>query len=340
MVIGLVTLSSASMMILSRTHSSRQMQLQYSIPDQPDSLHDLRENTKFFRDANSQESFVAVMSPSERSIKSPSQQRISQKVSVRESIANFEKDTFLKRRTLLNGRTRKKATSLPTFPAPIKLPFPIFVASLFKSGTTTINAYFQCGGQRSVHWETDEGERTGKCLYENVRDGEDPFAGCGDYDIWTDNSFIRAPSLCWDPSVTSLDAIYQAYPNATILLAVRDSLAWTRSVIRWGKLFERLRTCRNLWPNQPQKILLDVEDIQDFYKWQIQHVRDFAAAHPSMTFLEESLEDNATASILEEKIGIPSSCWGKHNENDKQRLTKDKLEALVKLPQPIEELNS
>jgi hypothetical protein len=70
--------------------------------------------------------------------------------------------------------------------------------------------------------------------------------------------------------------------------------------------------------------------------WQIQHVRDFAAAHPSMTFLEVSLEDNATASILEERIGIPASCWGKHNENDRQRMTKDKLEALGELPQSIE----
>ncbi|GAX28882.1 hypothetical protein FisN_20Lh185 [Fistulifera solaris] len=340
MVIGLVTLSSASMMMLSRMHLSRQMQSQYSIPNHPNSLHGLRENSVFFRDANSQESFVAVMSPSERSLKPPIQQQISQRISVRESIVNFEKNVYLKRRTLRNNHTRKRATSLPTFPAPIKVPFPIFVASLFKSGTTTINAYFQCGGQRSVHWETDDGERTGKCLYENVRDGKDPFAGCGDYDVWTDNSFIRAPSLCWDPSVTSLDAIYQAYPNATILLTVRDSLAWTRSVIRWGKLFQRLRTCLNLWPNQPQKSPLDVEDLRNFYWWQIQHVRDFAAAHPSMTFLEVGLEDSATASILEEKIGIPASCWGKHNENDKQRLTKEKLEALVKLPQPIEQLNS
>lgn len=228
-------------------------------------------------------------------------------------------------------------TTTRPFPAPIKVPFPIFVASLYKSGTTTIHAYFQCGGQRSVHWVTDQGIRTGKCFYENLQQGDHPytnfFQGCGDYDIWTDNSFFDAPTICWDPSVTHLDTIYQHYPNATILLIVRDSFSWINSVIRWGKLYQRLQTCHNLWPEQPPltKSLFDVEDIRQYYLWQIQHVRNFAATHPSMTYIEVSLEDNATASILEERIGIPASCWGRHNNNEQPKLTNEKRQALKEL---------
>jgi hypothetical protein len=36
--------------------------------------------------------------------------------------------------------------------------------------------------------------------------------------------------------------------------------------------------------------------------------------------LEVSLESNETASLLEERIGIPASCWGHHNENNKNKM--------------------
>lgn len=320
--IVLLALCSASVILLSNSFldTSTQIQTQSStlVFERLDFLDGFLENqpTEVLQQRPSQETLQPAKYPSKSFIIKPTQNITQQD---------------LKSPKLRNDHGKQKTTPPPIFPAPIKLPFPIFVASLFKSGTTTIHAYFQCGGQRSVHWKNDKGERTGKCLYDNFRDGTDPFAGCGDYDIWTDNSFILAPSICWDPSVTSLNAIYQAYPNATILLTVREAFSWTNSVIRWGNLFKWLTSCHELWPEQPQKPQLDVEDIRQFYLWQIQHVRDFAAAHPSMTFLEVSLEDNATASILEERIGIPASCWATHNKNDKSKLTKAKQDALKEL---------
>lgn len=227
---------------------------------------------------------------------------------------------------------RQKLSPFSTFPAPLKVPFPIFVASFHKSGTTTMHDFFQCGGQRSIHHKTEEKGHLGRCLYENIRDGKDPFADCGDFDVWTDNALILGQSLCWDPAVYSLDAIYQAYPNATLILTVRESFSWVGSIVRWDNLFELMSSCHALWPEQPpNKSPLDVEDIRQFYLWQIQHVRDFAAAHPSMTFLEVGLKDNATASILEERVGIPASCWGKQNVNDHTKVTGEKLEVLQKL---------
>lgn len=206
------------------------------------------------------------------------------------------------------------------YPNPIKIPFPVFVASLFKSGTTTIHAYFGCGGQRSVHWVGADGERTGQCLRENISSGRRPLAGCGDYDVWTDNSLIRPP-ICWDPSVTDLEAIYEAYPNATLLLTTRDPKMWVHSVHHWGKLHSKLNRCDFLWPGQPSTRPLGLDDLRAFYVWHIEHVRNFAAQHPSMTYIEVGLEANETASILEDIIGIPASCWGHYNRNWKNIAT-------------------
>lgn len=101
----------------------------------------------------------------------------------------------------------------------IKVNFPVFVASLFKSGTTTVHAYFQCGKQRSVHYEGEGKRRTGPCIQRNIKKGNPPFRGCGgDYDIFPDNANFMGGN-CFDPSVHGLDAIYNAYPNATILLS-------------------------------------------------------------------------------------------------------------------------
>ena len=208
------------------------------------------------------------------------------------------------------------------FPAPIKLPFPIFVASLFKSGTTTVHSYFACGGQRSVHWKNANHKSTGQCIQQNIllrqeEANDDPFQGCGDYDVWSDQAVLQPPHNCWDPSIHGLEAIYKAHPLATILLAVRDSDKWLNSVIRWGRLLDKLWRCRDLWPsNKNKKTMNTTRDIRDFYEWHQQHVRSFATLHPSITFVEVDLESNQTASILEERVGISASCWGHFNRND------------------------
>lgn len=72
---------------------------------------------------------------------------------------------------------------------PLKVPYPIFVPSLPKSGTTTTHKYFSCGGQNSVHLAgrtEDSIFKIGRCAQRNVEEGRAPFVGCGDYDVWTD----------------------------------------------------------------------------------------------------------------------------------------------------------
>jgi len=74
---------------------------------------------------------------------------------------------------------------------PIKVPYPIFVTSLPKSGTTSIWKYLRCGGQLSSHnWITKKGARkaslAGQCIEKNIQTGKPPFENCGENDVFTD----------------------------------------------------------------------------------------------------------------------------------------------------------
>lgn len=83
----------------------------------------------------------------------------------------------------------RKDTKNKTKKAKLKVPTPIFVPSLPKSGTTTTHQYFQCGGQSSAHLAARNGNdifKIGRCAQRNVMAGRAPFSGCGDYDVWTD----------------------------------------------------------------------------------------------------------------------------------------------------------
>ena len=228
--------------------------------------------------------------------------------------------------------SKEPATPIEDQEVNIKVNYPVFVASLYKSGTTTIHAYFQCGGQKSVHYAAGR-TRTGPCLQRRIQKGLHPvFEGCGGdtFDIYTDNANLNSPRSCFDPSVHGLDQIYESYPNGTILLAVRDSNRWLDSVERYKfpkwELLPHLQQCPDLWLTQKEEIgnrTLTKDDILHFYDWHTEHVRKFAAQHPSMTYIEVKLEDTNTAQILEEKVGIPASCWGHSNINKRHASTEE-----------------
>jgi hypothetical protein len=55
----------------------------------------------------------------------------------------------------------------PPFPN-IKIQYPVFVASLYKCGTTSVHSYFLCGKQRSIHHHHGESYQLGICLMENM----------------------------------------------------------------------------------------------------------------------------------------------------------------------------
>lgn len=204
----------------------------------------------------------------------------------------------------------------------MKIPTPIFVTSLPKSGTTSTWKYFLCGlgkGQAAhqyakVHNGTKQ-VRLGMCLKDNMLKKRDFLAGCGDYQVWTDAGAL-APGTCWYPSIhNGLQALYNDYPKATILQVNRETESWVNSTTEFNDLWTRWsKLCDDKFPG----VGSTREDYGKFYEWHTQMVRKFALDHPSMTYIEVSLEGSDTGRILEERTGISASCWV-HSKTKKGR---------------------
>jgi hypothetical protein len=60
----------------------------------------------------------------------------------------------------------------PPFPD-IKIQYPVFVTSLYKSGTTSVHMYFYCGKQRTIHNQLTKKYILGSCFMENVNVSND-----------------------------------------------------------------------------------------------------------------------------------------------------------------------
>jgi hypothetical protein len=75
-------------------------------------------------------------------------------------------------------KDRPKAPSkfaVPDIPPPerIHIQFPVFVASLYKSGTVTTHNYFTCGKQRALHHHLGSKYKLGSCLMDKVNVSEE-----------------------------------------------------------------------------------------------------------------------------------------------------------------------
>ncbi|KAG7374316.1 hypothetical protein IV203_013411 [Nitzschia inconspicua] len=192
----------------------------------------------------------------------------------------------------------------------IKIPYPVYVASLYKSGTTSIHDYFVCGNQSAVHHGAARG------VLSNLRQNRDPFSGFP-HGIFSDLSHFRG-AMCFEPSsAMRLESMYRFHPNMTIVLAVRNSTEWVESVNKFYNLGYLLKTtCRRpgyfeRWPKHQN---VTDRDLQTFYEWQVEYVRQFSKDHPSITYIEIQLEDPGNGVILEDHIGIPAKCWGHSNK--------------------------
>jgi Sulfotransferase domain len=226
-------------------------------------------------------------------------------------------------------------------PIPLHVNLPVFIASLPKAGTTSIWQYFNCGGYSGSHQyvkiNDTYSELSADCIRRNVQTNRPTFENCGSYSVYADTglALIVPPTSkrgrkskryarmvvgttydkleidCYYPSIQALDSIYQHYPNATIILVRRNSTNWYHSMKNWGNgsLFQRWTHC-NI-PNFPTVNATTEHDFVQFYDWHDQNVRNFALRHPSITYVEISLESSDTGSILEQTIGIPKTCWGK-----------------------------
>ena len=218
----------------------------------------------------------------------------------------------------------------------LKVPTPIFVPSLPKSGTTSIHKYFVCGNQKSAHHvyriNGKVRNKIGRCVERNIGNGIKPFEGCGDYDIWSDTGYVgvyhqnnngndtmtqtAVDVPCYYPFVEALEQIYEAYPQATLLFITRKKEDWLKSIQTYhdGFIFDVWKRCSTTGFPGMKAI---PQDFQNFYEWHQQLIRDFAKDHPSLTYIEVPLEASNAGELLEEQIGVPQTCWGHHNQYEK-----------------------
>lgn len=219
---------------------------------------------------------------------------------------------------------------------PLKVPYPIFVLNLPKTGTTTIWQYFECGlgPNHAVHWWTNKNKRIGPCLDYNIRRDQPPLKRCGNFDVWIDCGYTSKGGGCFFPAVHGLKAFYQHYPNATLLLIQRDADSWFKSASKWGNMLENWsRSCRqSFFPNDTKRSDLNEDNFKNLYRRIINNIQQFAKEHPSMTYLEPpsgmTLSSPGIGAWLEEHVGIDAVCWGKckpdgrtavcENENKRQ----------------------
>ena len=169
---------------------------------------------------------------------------------------------------------------------------------------------------------------SGQCMRRNYVSKRPLLHGCGDYDIWSDTGFIKippTPNHCYYPSIHGLDAWYESYPYSTILLVKRDALTWSKSIQKWGggSLLKRWKVCNipgflpssNDGDENARRVAEynSIENLQRFYNWHVNLVRNFTKFHPTITYIEASLEDPQIGNILSQVTGIPSICWAKCN---------------------------
>lgn len=187
---------------------------------------------------------------------------------------------FAPRRALGDGEL--DASAAMTAHEGVDVSLPVLVLGLPKAGTTSLAAYFACGGLRTSHYvcmdqegspfeenesfasDGSEMEQTcGRCIRDALVKGNSPLETCGRYEAWAQMDVAGKPNdgdeglddadgpsssssddTCFFPQVDALDALDLEYPRATFVLNKRASTeAWMASVDDWNDLRARLRDC-------------------------------------------------------------------------------------------------
>jgi len=271
-------------------------------------------------------------------------------ISLRSQVTKFIKDTPYAQQSLKIteftdiSAILEQNLNLLTQQNILKLPRPIILLGLPKSGTTSIYKFFQCAGISSSHYccspgaidhppcspkGTPSNERNyhlcGYCIKRNIFHGRAPFEGCGDtfdvfaqidceMNIWKkdeeNNKMVPSNSM-YMPQVTELDNLHSHYPNATFILNLRDPASWEKSVRNWFQLASIFQMTDLPEYGYPKGKLA----LQEFYVNHTKRIRDFAKSHPSHALVEVNIEDEKAGENLAEAFGLSPSCWGQSNEN-------------------------
>ena len=233
---------------------------------------------------------------------------------------------------------------------PKTLPKPIVHLGMPKTGTTTMEAFFKCGGVHTSHsvckvtndvllqsffesggvgtkgllkngeclshrvWEPCK--HCPECMWAAKNHSLPLLESCGGYDVWMQVDTVE--SHCFFPQLSGLDLIHEESPSATFLYMFRDVDNWINSIshFRGGSTKRRLQKCGKkgripfLEGSKP-------DQLRKFRCESVKYVRNFVENHPSHTLIEIDLDNPESGKILSQLFEIDEECWAIKNVNTK-----------------------
>jgi len=214
------------------------------------------------------------------------------------------------------------------------LPLPVINIGLPKSASTSVLDFFQCNGMKTSHYnceanctgtrkghefcgDSEKAGKCGECVYDNIHDGQPPFEGCGEYDVWAqfDGSWNvpqngdKEPA-CFLPQMTEMHALHAAYPDATFVMATRKPDMWVKTVATMPKLRDAFRACK--FTACQADCVADDTQFAAFYDEHTRTIRQWIEKHPSHKLIEIDADGDIadTSKLVADATGLSSSCWG------------------------------
>ena len=133
---------------------------------------------------------------------------------------------------------------------------------------------------------------------------------------WTESTAAN----CVLPQVRSLDAIHEAYPEATLVLPLLPAAQWVQSISVGntansgkGNLRHNLRACNlaDIDHPCPAECVDDDEKLAAFYDAHSESIREWVKNHPTHKLVELNVEGLGAGAKLADVTGINASCWGR-----------------------------
>ena len=233
-----------------------------------------------------------------------------------------------------NGKT--SATGQP----PLKLETPIFVVGMPKSGTTSVFNFFSCAGVVSQHYCCcgDVSDHRpcyspimADCIMDNKKNGRPMLENCGDYDVYGEldgeqiysvknatNGMEEKLGGHFLPQVFELDWIHKEYPNATLILPLRNSKTWAASVSRWFNMRHRIQN-EYIYMNRSEEVVNVGNPLVNLYEKHTTNIVKFVQEHPSHKLILFEITDPNAGKVLADASGLPEHCWGHHNQNTERK---------------------
>jgi hypothetical protein len=121
-------------------------------------------------------------------------------------------------------------------------PLRFFVIGFNKTGTTSIDAFFQSYGFKTMHWKS--GDRyLARQIEVNLRESEFILRGINDFDVYSDFTFVSDYEAIEGNQY--FRQIHSAFPNAYFILNTRSLQGWILSRLRHPDFAERYSKALN-----------------------------------------------------------------------------------------------